>query len=65
MKPISNIEAIDIGPRAQIGLTGHLVTIPNTFNQTDFGNFFEHNKINKWVCLKIGYIPNYSHLKTG
>ena len=18
-----------------------------------------------WVCLKIGYIPNYSHLKTG
>ena len=49
MKPISNIETIDICPRAQIGLTGHLVTIPNIFNQTDFGNFFEHNKINKTI----------------
>jgi hypothetical protein len=49
MKPISNIEAIDICPRAQIGLTGHLVTIPNIFNQTDFGNFFEHNKVNKTI----------------
>ena len=31
-------------------------------NQASTLAFFFHGKKNNWVCLKMGYTPNYSHL---
>ena len=31
-------------------------------NSTDVEHIQKLKPMKKWVCLKIGYIPNYSHL---